>query len=77
MGDSVVKKLNDYLLTKKTKHKGILKVRPFTSARVSCMQDHVKSTVRDINPQQIILYVGTNDLKTELTASQIAESIID
>ena len=77
MGDSVVKKLNDYLLTKKTKHKGILKVRPFTSAKVSCMQDHVKSTVRDINPQQIILYVGTNDLKTERTASQIAESIID
>ena len=77
MGDSVVKKLNDYLLTKKAKHKGILKVRPFTSAKVSCMQDHVKSTVRDINPQQIILYVGTNDLKTERTASQIAESIID
>ena len=73
----MVKKLNDYLLTKKTKHKGILEVRPFTSAKVSCIQDHVKSTVRNINPQQIILHVGTNDLKTERTASQIAESIID
>ena len=41
------------------------------------MQDHVKSTIRDINLQQIILHVGTNDLKTERTASQIAKSIID
>ena len=41
------------------------------------MQDHVKPTIRDINPQQIILHVGTNDLKTERTASQIAKSIID
>ena len=41
------------------------------------MQDHVKPTIRDINPQQIILHVGTNDLKTERTASQIAKSVID
>ena len=40
-------------------------------------QDHVKPTIRDINPQQIILHVGTNDLKTERTASQIAKSITD
>ena len=73
----MVKKLNGYLLTKKIKHKGIVKVRPFTTAKVSCMQDHVKPTIRDINPQQIILHVGTNDLKTERTASQIAESMID
>ena len=55
----------------------IVKVRPFTTAKVSCMQDHVKPTIRDITPQQIILHVGTNDLKTERTASQIAKSIID
>ena len=77
MGDSMVKKLNGYLLAKKNKHKGIVKVRPFTTAKVSCMQDHVKPTIRDINPQQIILHVRTNDLKAERTASQIAESIID
>ena len=77
MGDSMVKKLNGYLLTKKIKHKGIVKVRRFTTAKISCMQDHVKPTIRDINPQQIILHVGTNDLKTERTASQIAKSIID
>ena len=72
-----MKKLNGYLLTKKIKHKVVVKVRTFTTAKVSCMQDHVKPTIRDINPQQIILHVGTNDLKTERTASQIAESMID
>ena len=41
------------------------------------MQDHVKPTIRDINPLQIILHVGTNDLKTKRTASQIAKSIIN
>ena len=77
MGNSVVKKLNGYLLTKKIKHRGIVEVRPFATAKGSCMQDHVKPIIRDINPQQIILHVGTNDLKTKRTASQIAESIID
>ena len=65
MRDSMAKKLNGYIFTKKVKHKGIVKVRPLTTAKVSCMQDHVKRTIRDINPQQIILHVGTNNLKTE------------
>ena len=72
----MVKKLNGYLLTKKFKHKGIVIVPPFTTAKVSCVQDHVKS-IRDKNPQQIILHVGTNDLKTERATSEIAKSIID
>ena len=71
----MVKKLNDYLLTKKIKHKGIVQVRPFTTEKVSCMQNHVKPTIRDINPHQIILHVGTDHLKTERTARQIAKSI--
>ena len=40
------------------------------------MHDHVNPTIRDIDPQQIILHVGTNDLKTEGTASQIAKAAI-
>ena len=44
MGDSMVKKLNGCLRTKKIKHKGIVKVRPFTTTNISCMQDHVKPT---------------------------------
>ena len=41
------------------------------------MTDHVKPTLRDINPDHIILHAGTNDLRTENTASQIAKAIID
>ena len=55
MGHSTAKTLNVYLLTKKNKYKGIVKVRPFTTAKVSCMQDHIRLSIRDINPQQIML----------------------
>ena len=41
------------------------------------MHDHVKSTVRDFNPDHIIIHCGTNDLSFERTASQIASSIIE
>ena len=61
MGYSMMKKSNGYLLAKKNKHTGTVRVRSFTTANASCMQDHVKPTIRDINPQQIILYVGTNE----------------
>ena len=77
LGDSMVKKLNGYLLTKKIRHKHIVKVRSFSGAKISCMTDHVKPTLRDINPDHIVLHADTNDLRTENTASQIAKATID
>ena len=62
---------------KKDKHKFIVKVRPFTGAKVSCMVDHVKPTIRDYKPDHIILHTGTNDFCSEKTASQIARSITE
>ena len=41
------------------------------------MTDHVKTTLQEINPDYIILHAGTNDLKTEKRASQIAKARID
>ena len=73
----MVKKLNGFLLTRKLKHKCLVKVRPFSSAKVRCMHDHVKPTIRDFNPDHIILHCGTDDLNSERTASQIARSIIE
>ena len=69
--------MNGYLLTRKIKHKHLVKVRSFSGAKISCMTDHVKPTLRDINPDHIILHAGTNDLRTENTASQIAKATID
>ena len=73
----MLKKLNGFLLTRKLNHKCLVKVRPFSSAKVRCMQDHVKPSVGDFNPDLIILHCGTNDLSSERTASQIARSIIE
>ena len=77
LGDSMVKKVNSFLLTRNINHKFLVKVRSFSSAKVNCMNDYVKPTLRDFNPEHIILHVGTNDLNSERTASQIAKSIID
>ena len=76
-GDSIVKKLNGYLLTRKIKHKHLVKARSFSGPKISCMKDQVKPTLRYINPDHIILHSRKNDLRTENTASQIAKATID
>ena len=76
LGDSMVKKVNGFYLTKDIKHKFLVKVRSFSSAKTRCMYDHAKPTIREVNPEHIILHVGTNDLNSEKTASQISNSII-
>ena len=73
----MVKKVNGFFLTKDINHKCLVKVRSFSSAKTRCMHDHVKPTIRDFDPEHIILHVGTNDLNSEKTASQIANSIIE
>ena len=45
MGDCMVNKLNGYLLKEKIKHRGIVKVRPFTTVKFSSIEDHVKPTI--------------------------------
>ena len=77
LGDSMVKKLKGFLLTRKLNYKCLVKVRPFNSAKVRCKQDHVKPIVRDFDPDHIILHCGTNDLNSDRTSSQIAREIID
>ena len=73
----MVKKVNGFYLTRNIKHKFLVKVRPFSSAKTRCMYDHAKPTIRELNPEHIILHVGTNDLNTEKTASQVSKSILD
>ena len=49
----------------------------FLGANISCMVDHVKPTLQDINLNHIVLHAGTDDLRTEYTAHQIAKATID
>ena len=72
----MVKKVNGFYLTRNIKHKFLVKVRLFGSAKTRCMYDHAKPTIRELNPEHIILHVSNNDTNTEKTASQISKSIM-
>ena len=61
----MIKKLNDYPLTKKVKDKFLVKVRSFSGSKVISIVDHVKPTIRDDKLDHFILHTGTNDLQSE------------
>ena len=46
-------------------------------AKIGCITNHVKPTLRDINLDDIVLHAGKNDLRTENTATQIAKATMD
>ena len=76
LGDSIVKDVGGYLLTESNR-KFILKVRLFSSAKTINMEDHIKLTKRDFNPDLYILHLGTNDLSlddTEVISSHIIDT---
>ena len=75
--DSIAKNVNGYLSMKKLQNKKLIKVRSFSATKVSCMYDHVNPTIREFNPNHIILHVGTNKLKSSKTHSQMSRSVID
>ena len=47
VGDSMIKNIDGYLLTKSINRKSLVKVRPFTTAKTTDMYDHPKPTLRD------------------------------
>ena len=77
VGDSMIKKIDGYLLTKSINHKFLVKVRPFTTAKAIDMYDHLKPTLRDISPGLFIIHVGTNDLPLNKTSNKITEEIVN
>ena len=44
----------------------------FYGARVLCLQDYVRPTLRE-NPDHIIIHIGTNDLASNTPAEKVAE----
>ena len=73
----MVSKVSGFYLIKNIKHKYLVKVRPFSSAKTRCMHDNTKPMIREINHEQIILHVDSNDLNSEKSTSQVANSIIE
>ena len=70
----MVKKLNGLYLTKNIKHKFLVKVRPCSSAKTRSMYDHAKPTIMKLNPEHIVLHVGTNDLNSKKIKFQFQNS---
>ena len=73
MGDSIVKHVRGYELSRKVENCKVY-VKSFSGAKVMCMEDYVKPTLREM-PNHIILHVRMNDVPTKKAAEQIVENI--
>ena len=76
LGTSIIKDIKPYKMNKSLEPGSKIYVKPFSGAKVSCMRDYVKPSLR-YNPDLIILGAGANDLKSEKTAEMISDEIID
>ena len=75
LGDSIVKHIQGWEITKKLDDKQKVYVRQFSGSKVSCMKDYVKPPIRENNLDHIF-HVGTNDAPSEKTPQVIAQSIV-
>ena len=75
IGDSMIEKVDGYLLTDSIKHEYLVKVRPFLAVKAVDMFDYVNLIQRNFGPDAYILYVGTNDLTTEKKTDEICSEI--
>ena len=76
IGDSMLKQLNGWEMSKKLNANCKMFVKTFSGAKTTCMHDYVKPLVRSI-PDHFILQVGTIDLSSNKSPEEIARSIID
>ena len=73
--DSMIKKVDGYLLTISIKHKCLVKVIPFLAAKAVHIFDYVKPIQRDFDPDAYILHIGTNDLTTDKKPDETCSEI--
>ena len=76
VGDSMIKKVDGYLLASSLKQQYLVKTRPFSTAKTIDMYDYIKPTQRDFKPEIFILHVGTNDLPLNKSPKEISEDIV-
>ena len=58
-------------------YKYSVRVRFHPSAKMSCINDHVKPVIRNQEADRIILHTGTNDLSSDKTPEQICNDIVN
>ena len=76
IGDSMIKKIDGYLLTSSINHKYLVKVRPFLAAKSVDMLGYVKLIKRDLDPEAYVIHICTNDLGTDKTPDEIFSEIL-
>ena len=75
LGDSIMKHVKGYTISSSL-DKCKVYVKDFPGARIRCLQDYVRPTLRE-NLDHIIIHIGTNDLESNTPVEKVAESIID
>ena len=73
LGDSIVKNIQGHKLGKAVSYRVV--VKPFPGATTEDMRHYIKPTL-DKSPDQILLHVGTNDLKN-LQPNEVADKVAD
>ena len=76
MGDSKVKHINRWKISKRLQSDCKVYMKQFSGAKTKCMKDYMKPSLGE-NPDHSLLQVGTNDLNTERSPELIAKSIVD
>ena len=75
LGDSVIKNVDGQRLNRRTK--SIVSVRSISGSTTKAMKHHVMRCLEDESPDTILLYHGTNNLRSEGSAEKIARNVIN
>ena len=73
LGDSMVKHVERWKLSKNVDRKYKVYVRSFSESKVKCMKDYVKPCIRENNPDHVIIHVDANELDSERPAEMTAK----
>ena len=76
VGDSMIKKVDGYLVTSSISYKYIEKVIPFVAAKTVDMHDRMKLMQRNFQSNVYIWHVGTNELPTNMAPEEISEKVL-
>ena len=73
--ESMINNLKGWEMFKTLKNASVY-VRHFAGAKMRCMKDHIKPSLRE-KPHHIVLHVGINDLVSDRPPDLMAKSIVD
>lgn len=72
VGDSMIKEIQGWKLSKNPR----TVVKSFSGAKVADMYHYVQPSLEK-NPDEIIMHIGTNDIKLDTIPQSLADSIVD